>query len=199
MSKPILTLLLFFSFMAHTAFAIDQTNATNSQNLTTNPSYQNGTLSIPAVDTPDQVGKYLDVKFTANQDGSWTLNSFKETGVHSALAPVDSVGITTVTASPIQVFLTINGQFTSGCGKIGQINTRLDKNTFNVTVHDGFDFYSTALCAAVMVPFEKVIALPVFELKAGTYDFYVNGKRFGDFTLDTDNNLNIPTPPCCKN
>lgn len=155
-----------------------------------NPSYRDGLLRIPRVDTPEQVGKYLDATFTLSSDGTWELNSFRELGSQSAsLAPVTTVQLITVDVLPKQVFLRLSGEFNSGCGKVGQVNYRLENNAFNITLHDGFDYPKGEGCSMVIVPFQKTIALPVFGLKAGSYAYTVNGKHTGSFTLTVDNNL----------
>jgi hypothetical protein len=42
-----------------------------------NPTYKNGILTIPAVDTPEQVGQYLDITMTPTKDGTWKLNTYR--------------------------------------------------------------------------------------------------------------------------
>lgn len=155
-----------------------------------NPIYQNNVLTIPHIDTPEQVGKYLDITLTPTKEGTWKLNTYREAGSNrSYFAPVTKAELITIDVQPKQVFLRLSGEFGSGCGEVGQVIYRLENNVFNIAVNDGFDYPIDIFCADWIRPFQKDIALPVFGLKAGTYTYNVNGKLTGSFTLDVDNNL----------
>jgi hypothetical protein len=163
-------------FSQHVALALD------------NPMYQNGLLTIPHVDTPEQVGKYLDVTLK-HKEGAWVVDSYKESGsVESKFLPVDKVEANVVDGFPIQVILRISSK-NIACGSLGQINYRLDNKAFNITVHDGHAYLppGEVACVAALQPFSTSIALPVYGLKAGTYTYMVNGKISGEFALDVDN------------
>ncbi|MFI3137666.1 MAG: hypothetical protein QX197_12900 [Methylococcaceae bacterium] len=40
------------------------------------PSYQEGVLTIPRVNTPEQVGHYSNVTLTLNKEGTWELDPY---------------------------------------------------------------------------------------------------------------------------
>lgn len=166
--------------------------------VSTSASYQNGRLTIPRVDTAEQIGKYVDVNLSAQPDGKWKLESFKEAGPNIALAPVDRVELLSVASLPKQVFLKVSGEF-NGCSHLGQSYVRLEKDTFKVVVNDGFDWALAPLvsCIAAIIPYETTVALPVFGLKAGSYKYIVNGKKSGSFSLAVDNNLPPPLSVAC--
>ena len=44
------------------------------------PVYKDGLLTIPSVNTAEQVGQYQDVTFKLNEQGNWQLSSFKAIG-----------------------------------------------------------------------------------------------------------------------
>ncbi len=48
---------------------------------------------------------------------------------------------------------------------------------------------SQQACTTALVPFEKIIPLPVYGLSAGNYEYTVNKKVTGSFELKSDNNL----------
>lgn len=153
------------------------------------PRFQNGVLSIPAVDTGEEISKYSGVTFMPNPDGSWKLNAFKQSGVNSVLAPISSVTVIKSNSQPVQVYLRIKGEFTNGCGKLGRVDIRLINNVFNIRLNDVHDYGKQMICTQAIKPFVKDIAMPVFELKAGTYNYTINGKNYGNFTLTIDNTL----------
>lgn len=163
----------------------------NTASALDNPTYQNGLLTIPRVDTPEQMGKYLDITLKL-KEGVWILDSYKESGsVETKFLSVDKVEANVVNGFPVQVILRISSR-DIGCGQLGQINYRLDKNVFNITVHDGHIYPSPPKiqgCVTMLQPFSTSIALPVYGLKAGTYTYTVNGKISGNFALNVDNNI----------
>jgi hypothetical protein len=153
-----------------------------------NPSYQNGILTIPRVDTPEQVGKYLDITMTPTNEGTWKLDSYKESGTEaSRLADIRQVELLSTDTQPKQVFLQVS--ITQDCfNNFGQIDSRLDnKNEFNITVHDPINHATQQGCFYIKWYYKRTIALPVFGLKAGTYTYNINNKWKGSFTLDVDN------------
>lgn len=163
------------------------------------PLYRDGKLIIPRIDTPEQIGRYFDATFSETNSGAWHLDTYKQAGVNNSLAPVASVELVSVDSLPKQIFLRVQGQFSNGCGSVGQIYTRLENNTFKVIVNDAFDPTTAPFvsCIAALQPFEKSIALPVFGLKAGAYRYQVNGKLSGEFTLAADNTLPETSPVAC--
>ncbi|MGR9051346.1 MAG: hypothetical protein ACU84J_01730 [Gammaproteobacteria bacterium] len=157
------------------------------------PSYnfQEGILTIPRVDSEKQAGYFQDAVFKLEQDGSWRLLTFATADIELRWDPqIDNVEVIMTTASPVQVFLKLSGVFSNGCGEIGRIHQRMQGNLFEVTVFAA-PIPAGVACTAAIKPFQKRIPLPVFELPAGTYDFSVNGRFSGTFTLDEDNGLDL--------
>lgn len=168
-------------------------NCAFSQNtpITGYPTYRDGILTIPRVDTDAQAGNFQDTTFQFDSvTNTWRLLDYKETVIvpGRGLVP-DTVEIIVTSSSPIQVFLKISG-FTSPspCNEFGQINQRLETNKFEVTMHV-VPGSSDITCAAVVVPYEKIIPLAVYGLPAGTYGYSFNGEHTGTFSLSVDNTL----------
>jgi hypothetical protein len=157
-----------------------------------NPIYQNGILTIPHVDTPEMVGKYLDIKMTPTNEGTWKLDTYKEAGTRQFRLQDSNVDLIVTNSLPRQVLLSLTGYYACHYPPIGQINYRLDNNVFDITVHDPNEYKEITFCPAITLYFQRTISLPVFGLKAGTYTYKVNGKYEGSFILDVDNN--IPSP-----
>jgi len=152
------------------------------------PQYKDGILTIPRVDTEAQPGQYQDVKLQFTEQGTWVLLDYKAVGENVSLAYLDSVYVAQTNIVPTQVFLVAKGQLRDGCSEIGQINQRLDSNQFNVIASDISGAPEGVSCTQALVPFEKVIPLDVYGLKAGVYSYDVNG-IVGTFELLVDNTL----------
>ncbi|ALG66627.1 hypothetical protein [Beggiatoa leptomitoformis] len=168
------------------------------------PTYQNGFLVIPRIDTLDKANEYQDVILKLDVEQSqFQLQSLQITETFPR-PYVDTVELVMTDSFPIQVFLKVNGFFTDDCGKLGQVSQRLNGNRFEiiilgVTYPQPMDY----TCGASIVSFEKVIPLPVYDLVAGIYEYSVsdvlvfktNGsgserKDFtGSFELTRDNKL----------
>jgi hypothetical protein len=156
------------------------------------PIYRDGTLIIPRVDTDAQAGNFQDTTFQFDSvTNTWRLLDYKETALvpGQRLVP-DAVEVLVTDSSPIQVFLKVSGSSgpVSPCSEFGQINQRLDTNRFEITIHvvTGLNDF---VCAAMAVPYEKIIPLEVYGLPAGTYEYSVNGEHTGTFSLTRDNTL----------
>jgi len=156
------------------------------------PQYKDGILTIPRVDTEAQPGQYQDVKLQLTEQGTWILLDYKAVSENVSLADLDSVYVAKSNAVPIQVFLVARGQLRNGCSAIGQINQRLDSNQFNVIASVISGALEGMSCTQALIPFEKVIPLDVYGLKAGAYSYDVNGIT-GTFELVVDNTLPIAT------
>ena len=167
-------------------------NSVFSQTTAVNefPSYKDGKLTIPRVDTDGQASNFQDAAFQFDSAaGAWKLLDFKETTITPGQGIVpDTVEVIVTSSTPIQVFLKVSGQFSSGCEQFGQINQRLKDNKFEITLHLASIPANTA-CATVLVPYEKIIPLQVYGLSAGTYEYSVNGEHTGTFTLTKENTL----------
>ena len=159
------------------------------------PSYKDGVLTIPSIDTDDQVGMYQNATMELNPDGSWRLSSVRamhgQGGLPSAyLAPVRNVEAVKTDGMPVQVLLRVSGQFPSACGSVGQVSQRRVGNRFEVVIADAFTRYDEHIaCATVIQPYVSVVPLAVYGLSAGTYRYVVNGIESGTFVLTADNVL----------
>ncbi len=151
-------------------------------------SYQKGTLTIPRVDTPEQVGRFQDIVFRYDvQVNAWTLESFQsrnninlEVDIQTIVPAVFSGRST----KPVQVFLHVLGETT--CGRIGQINQRRTGNLFEVQITKD-PLQPDETCDQIARQFLRVIQLDVNRLPAGEYQVNVNnGGGFRSFTLPFD-------------
>jgi len=168
------------------------------------PSFDNGRLAIPSVDSEGKSGFYQNVVFQVSDEGSWELQDVKigtqiksQTRVNNSGAleieyGIQNVELIKIDSFPIQILLKIDGEFTSGCQEVGQIHHQFKDNKFNIFVYySNDDKFSSGeyVCTAGFVSFEKIIALPVYDLKAGEYEVSVNGIFPRTFNLDADNAL----------
>jgi len=168
------------------------TMSVQDSNVSQFPQYKKGILTIPRVDTDAQLGQYQDVKLQFTEQGTWVLLDYKAVGENVSLAYLDSVYVAKSNTVPIQVFLVAKGQLPDGCSEIGQINQRLDDNQFNVIANVISPVPEGTNCTQALVPFERVIPLDVYGLKAGAYSYDVNGIA-GTFELVVDNTLPTTT------
>lgn len=158
------------------------------------PIYQGGILTIPRIDTSDQVGKFQDVKLLLTEQGDWRLIDVK---IPLAGLYVETVQTVITETFPFQVFLKVNGSFASGCTTMGRIAQRMKANRFEIVMYDQYNAKPQETCIAALVPFEKIIPLSVYGLSAGTYEYNLNGvlsldavgtKTFtGTFNIARDN------------
>lgn len=158
------------------------------------PTYHDGTLYIPRVDTEQQAGHYLDATLQFdNASGMWKLldfyNAFPTEDIAKAgLMNPEKLEIIVTGSSPIQVFLKTTVKFADGCIRYGQINQRRVGSTFEIVMHRDHGIHQAVVCADPVAD-EKVIPLQVYGLLAGTYDYIFNGQQTGTFTLSKDNTL----------
>ena len=157
-----------------------------------NPLYSANTsrLTINAVDAENQPGIFQDVVIEYARDDLWRLVNMRE-GV--LLPHIEQVELVQTSSHPVQVFLRIKGAFPSGCGAIGEISQRQAGNTFTVSVYYKNDAWLTSpgqvVCTLAIVNFSRVIPLQTYGLTAGTYQYVLNNKFSGMFSLHTDNQL----------
>lgn len=174
--------------------------STSAENLSGGnyPTYQDGILAIPRVDTPEQPGNYLDATFKQIDQNLWELQGYKIANEYPLQkAPIEQVKLVVTDSFPVQVFLNIQGAFTSGCGDLGQINQRLVGNRFEVTVHAEYPDLppGSFACTANMRYFEKNIPLAAYDLNAGNYEYSINGGDYtGTFVLAKDNRYPLTNP-----
>lgn len=170
-------LLLVATFLSvHIAMAEDM-------DINNQPTYRDGILTIPRVDTPEQVGKYQNAEFEFDQQlKAWRLQSVTTAQDN---APIDEVILSITDSFPAQVFLQVSGEFSS-CGKLGEIDQRLQDNKLEIQIHAIYPPALT-LCGQAINPFIKVIPLSVYGLNAGDYEYSINGSNNGTFNIPNDN------------
>ena len=169
-------------------------NSVFSQTTAVNefPSYKDGKLTIPRVDTDGQASNFQKVELQLDSaTNTWKLVNFVETKVSPGPATYgEKVEVIVTDSSPVQVFLKISGEFANGCAFFQQINQILKNNKFEITLHLGPNPSPPDLiCTTALVPYEKIVPLEVYGLPAGTYEYSVNGEHTGSFTLTKDNTL----------
>ncbi len=102
----------------------------------------------------------------------------------SGEAQVDSIEILVLESFPVQIHVVARGNLPDGCTKIDEIVRRRSGNDFLITITTVRP--ADAICAQALVPFEEIVSLDVYGLKAGTYTVDVNGVT-DVFALDIDN------------
>ena len=100
---------------------------------------------------------------------------------------VDSMQINIMESFPLQVSVTVNGNFPDGCTSIvGSKAEVVDNSTFVLSIFT--ERPEDMMCTMALVPFAETIILDVYGLPAGTYLV----KGFGletSFTFEVDNKL----------
>ena len=130
----------------------------------------------------------MELQFIA-ANNTWVLLNYQE----SIISPdkgiyIDKVETIVTDTYPVQVFAKVTGNLPSSCYSIGQINQRLVDSHFEIAIHSIL-LETLAACPAVLVLFEKIIPLEVYGLAAGHYEYQVNGKYDGSFSLSVENKL----------
>lgn len=142
----------------------------------TYPTYQDGILTIPRIDTSEQLGIVQDAKLRLTEQGDWRLTEFKAAGTSVLTRPtVETVETIVTDTFPVQVFLKVSGLFTNGCTVMGKIPQRLKDNRFEVIMYAERHNPEDTTCAAIVVYFEEIIPLSVYGLSAGTYEYNLSG------------------------
>lgn len=155
------------------------------------PTYDNGILTLPRVDAPDQVGQYQDVTFQLTPQGTWNLTGLQVRGVENlGQVAVDSVEVVKTGTVPVSVYLRVY-KYNDRCGYAGpkRIHQRLTGARFEVDVSAAYIPSSPdnpLICTADIKNYRLTVPLQVYGLSAGTYEYSVNGIT-GSFTLDGDN------------
>lgn len=155
------------------------------------PSYDQGRLTIPAVNTPNQVAQYQDVVFEYSPAAGWQLVELDQLGERIGFAHIDEVTPVVTDTFPTQVLLRIAGYAPVACHtEIGKFSNRLDGSHFTITVNTVYTppIGPPQSCIAAALQFRKTIELPVYGLPSGTYTYDVNGTT-GSFELAVDNAL----------
>ena len=99
-------------------------------------------------------------------------------------AVVESTEILVLASFPVQIHVVAKGYLPDGCTDIDRAVAKRDSNTFTVTITTKRP--KDMMCTEAIVPYEKVVPLDVYGLKAGTYDVNVNSVT-DSFELSTDN------------
>jgi len=106
-----------------------------------------------------------------------------EASVAKALT-VDEIDIQVLGSFPVQVRVIARGNLPDGCTTIKDVTKERQDLKFIVEITGQRP--ADIACTQALVPFEEVIDLDVYGLKAGTYTVEVNGVR-DTFELSTDN------------
>ncbi len=122
----------------------------------------------PATDPDTQDNK------SESQDGDYIYGT----------AVVESTEILLLESFPVQIHVVAKGYLPDGCTEIDRVEKERDGNTFTVTITTKRP--KDMMCTQAIVPYEKVVPLDVYGLKAGTYDVNVNTAT-DSFELSTDN------------
>lgn len=99
-------------------------------------------------------------------------------------ATVNSIEVLVLESFPVMVNVIASGELPDGCTSLVDPTPRREGNTFVVNL--ATTRVQDDVCTEAVVPFDKVIALPVEGLQAGSYTVAVNGQT-GSFSLDVDN------------
>ncbi len=164
--------------------------------------YENGILTIPRVDTPEQAGMFQDARMELTGEGHWLLTGLKTAGTRPFYPPtITKIELIVTETFPVQVFLKVSGFLPGSAQFLGKIPQRLKGNVFEIFIY-GENLYSDP-GFPMSVTIEEVIPLSVYGLSAGTYEYSLNGgcsmsqpgagcipETFtGTFVLTQDNNL----------
>lgn len=148
------------------------------------PSYQDGVLTVPRVDTTEQVGAYQDASYSLQADGSWKLEGLRTYGK----IPIETIEVVKTEGFPVSVLLRTTG-WAWPCGYAGQakVQQRQVGNHFDVAISVPMSVSDGAIVCAAYVDYVRLtIPLQVYGLAAGTYTYSVNGVS-GSFSLASDN------------
>lgn len=152
------------------------------------PTYQDGVLTVPRVDTTEQVGQYQDASYSLQADGSWKLDGLRSFSSGLTKIPLETVEVVKTDGFPAGVYLRTTG-WVWPCGyrdkarmQQRQVGAHFDV-AISVPVLVSDEPYA---CATIMEYVRLTIPLQVYGLAAGTYTYSVNGVS-GSFTLDSSN------------
>jgi hypothetical protein len=156
------------------------------------PVYDNGVLTLPRVDAPDQVGQYQGATFLLTPQGTWELTGLQVRGTETLYpVAVDSVEVVKTGTAPVSVYLRVYKYNDRACDYAGpkQAHQRLTGTRFEVDVSAPRMPSSPddpIICTGDIRNYRLTVPLQIYGLGAGTYTYDVNGVS-GSFTLDSDN------------
>lgn len=172
-----------------------------------NPVYSGDSqhLTVPVIDTDEQSGFFQDVELEFAGGDLWRLTKVRE-GI-PITGSIKFAHVVKVESNPVQVLIRVIAEFRKKCEQPGHITQRRTGNTFEVAVYylndTGLRNNAGAVeCEGVSeepAPGDSVgpdwrtytlaVPLHVYGLKAGEYQYSVNGMHSGSFTLEADNHL----------
>lgn len=166
---------------AATAFAAD------------NPAYNNSMLTIPRIDSANQVGLYQDVLLQYSAGGNLKVVQIEELGKGKVYSPGSVLSAEVVQSGtlPVSVYLRVSGGL--GCAtptSPARIHQRLQGTRFDVNItaqHAAPLPPEPVPCTTQFVPYTVTVPLEVYGLAAGTYTYTINGVLSGSFTLTANN------------
>ena len=101
-------------------------------------------------------------------------------------AIVDNIDILVLESFPLQINAVVSGNVPDGCTTVFEKEIALIDKTFYVVLDNSRN--PDDICIQVITPYEKNIALNIYNFKAGEYFVDVNGV-VKSFVLDQDNIL----------
>lgn len=149
------------------------------------PVYRDQQLELPTAVVLTDAGPvyYGDVRFTANQDGSFTLAEAKRRN----LARIDNATVAVDQTFPAQAEVSADGILSIACVGLEEPAVVREGNTFYVVLAET-PIDPLALCMSLLAVTEFGVDVPLdlTGLEAGTYQVIVNGVT-KNFTLNADN------------
>jgi hypothetical protein len=147
------------------------------------PVYRNQELTLPGalVVNANGANYYGDVRFAANEDGTFTLVDAHRRN----LAMVNDVTLVIEESFPVQVSAEVSGDLSVACVDLEEPGVIRDGNTFTVVLAET-PLDPLILCAQALAGYEISIPLDVRGLQAGQYIVDVNGVET-ILVLDADN------------
>lgn len=143
--------------------------------------FANEILSIPVVNTNNQIGKYEHVQFKLAKDGRWDLVGFDE----PKQAAVETIKINLLESFPVQVHVDVAGNLPNGCYGLGETHVVTENNQFLIVLNM-IELETLIACTQALVPFKITVPLDVYGLHSAIYQVNVNGIT-GSFELSADN------------
>jgi hypothetical protein len=172
------------------------TQTTDAQNAATFDNKK--TVTIPRIDTPEQVAQYQNVTFEVDSNtngwkltGGNVLNS-QTPGYQVGSVNLDKVEVVKTTSFPVGIYLKAISANVNGCPMMDSVRIyhKLVESRFYVNIsvpsYVNDNTNPQYACTADRKPFNQTVVLPVYGLKAGTYFYDVNGIK-GSFIIDIDN------------
>lgn len=124
--------------------------------------------------------------FTLVEDESSEAGEDVDEDVLVREALLDSMDLQVLESFPVQVNVSVRGNFRDGCSEFGPVQQETDVEARTLTVEVLTTRPADAVCTQALVPFEETFPLDMEGLPAGTYDVLVNGIP-GELVLGRDN------------